>query len=132
MPFYKKQEGELLVSEFVDGQGYVLSGASKDEHVYPVDGWYWFEDLDKAMAVLSKVEQDAQPSLTPRQLRLKLLSIGLLDEVEALCSADRAMNIWFEYSLDFQRSNEMLNTMGTQLGMSEDAMDSFFIEASKL
>ena len=132
MPFYKKHNEELLVSEFVDGQGYVLSGAGKDEHVYPVDGWYWFEDLDKAMAVLSKVEQDAQPSLTPRQLRLKLLSIGLLDEVEALCSADRAMSIWFEYSLDFQRSNEMLNTMGTQLGMSEDAMNSFFIEASKL
>ena len=132
MPFYKKQDGELLVSEFVDGQGYVLSGAGKDEHVYPVDGWYWFEDLDKAMAVLSKVEQDAQPSLTPRQLRLKLLSIGLLDDVEALCATDRAMSIWFEYSLDFQRSHEMIVAMGTQLGMSESDMDNFFIEASKL
>lgn len=70
--------------------------------------------------------------LAPRQVRLQLLNLGLLDEVEALCSADRAMSIWFEYSLDFQRNHEMIEAMGTQLGMSETDMDNFFIEASKL
>lgn len=71
-------------------------------------------------------------TITPRQLRLQLLAIELFDEVEALCIADRAMSIWFEYSLDFQRSHPMIVAMGLQLGMSEEDMDNFFIEASKL
>ena len=70
--------------------------------------------------------------LTPRQLRLQLLAIELLDEVEALCSANRAMSIWFEYSLDFQRSHPMIEAMAEQLGLTQDDMDTFFIDASKL
>ena len=70
--------------------------------------------------------------LTPRQLRLQLLAIELLDEVEALCSADRDMSIWFEYSLDFQRTHPMIEAMAVQLGLTQDDMDTFFIEASKL
>ena len=77
-------------------------------------------------------ERDVPKVLTPRQLRLQLLAIGLLDEVEALCNADKAMSIWFEYSLDFQRNHEMLQAMATQLGLSDAYMDTFFIEASKL
>lgn len=71
-------------------------------------------------------------TITPRQLRLQLLTITLLDEVEALCATDKAMSIWFEYSLDFQRSHPMIEAMGLQLGMSETDMDNFFIEANKL
>ena len=71
-------------------------------------------------------------TITPRQLRLQLLAIELLDEVEALCSADRAMNIWFEYSLDFQRSHPMIEAMAAQLGLTQDDMDNFFIEGVKL
>ena len=71
-------------------------------------------------------------TITPRQLRLQLLSTELLDDVEALCSTDRAMSIWFEYSLDFQRNHPMVEAMATQLGLTQDDMDGFFIEASKL
>ena len=88
---------------------------------------------DKTVDELEAERKASIPSqLTPRQLRLQLLTIELLDEVEALCSTDKAMSIWFEYSLDFQRSHDMVKVMGTQLGMSESDMDNFFIEASKL
>ena len=70
--------------------------------------------------------------ITPRQLRLQLLAISLLDEVETLCNADKAMSIWFEYSIDFQRNHDMLQAMATQLGMTDADMDNFFIAASKL
>ena len=70
--------------------------------------------------------------ITPRQLRLQLLSEGLLDDVEMLCFADKAMSIWFEYSLDFQRNHPMIEAMAIQLGLTQDDMDTFFIEASKL
>lgn len=130
MAFYKKQNEELLVSEFVDGQGYTLSEAGKYEHQYPVDGWYWFDSLDNAIAGLANTVPST--SLTPRQFRLQLLSLGLLDEVEARAAADKATSIWFEYSLDFQREHPMIEAMAVQLGLTQDDMDNFFIEASKL
>lgn len=76
----------------------------------------------------SKVSQ----TLTPRQFRLQLLALVLLDEVEAMATTDKATQIWFEYSLDFQRSHPMIEAMAVQLGLTQDDMDTFFIEASKL
>lgn len=70
--------------------------------------------------------------ITPRQLRLQLLAIGLLDDVDTLCAEDRAMGIWFEYSLDFQRSHPMVDAMALQLGLTQDDLDTIFIEANKL
>lgn len=83
--------------------------------------------MQKALLESSKVKV-----ITPRQARLALLGVGLLDEVETLLAGNKAMQIWWEYSLDIQRSHEMIIAMGTQLGMSESDMDNFFIEANKL
>ena len=104
-------------------------------HPMLVDGVYFrkYEVQDKSAAQIVADRKALVPTqITPRQLRLQLLSVGLLDEVETLCAEDKAMSIWFEYSLDFQRSHEMTIAMGIQLGMSESDMDNFFIEASKL
>lgn len=83
--------------------------------------------MQKALLESSKVKV-----ITPRQARLALLGVGLLDEVETLLAGNKAMQIWWEYSLDIQRNHEMIIAMATQLGMSEEDMDNFFIEASKL
>ena len=88
------------------------------------------EAIDKAVA--KRKEELKVKTITPRQLRLQLLSVGLLDDVEALCATDRAMSIWFEYSLDFHRNHPMIEAMAVQLGLTQDDMDTFFIEASKL
>ena len=79
-----------------------------------------------------KRQASTPQSITPRQFRLQLLALGLLDEVEAMAATDKATQIWFEYSLDFQRNHEMLIASATALGLSDEAMDNFFIEASKL
>ena len=70
--------------------------------------------------------------ITPRQCKLQLLTLGLLDEVEAIIATDRALKIWFDESLDFQRSNALIIAVALQLGMSEEDMDTFFIEGAKL
>lgn len=89
-------------------------------------------DINGNLIEIIETPDPVPTQITPRQCRLQLLSLGLLDEVETMCSANREMQIWFEYSLDFQRSHEMVAAMGTQLGMTESDMDNFFIEASKL
>ena len=88
------------------------------------------EAIDKAVA--KRKEELKVKTITPRQLRLQLLSATLLDEVETMCSVNREMQIWFEYSLDFQRNHPMVEAMAVQLGLTQDDMDTFFIEASKL
>jgi len=70
--------------------------------------------------------------LTPRQARLALLGVGLLDEVETLLANDKAMQIWWEYSLDIQRNHEHIVTMAGALGLTEVQLDELFIEGAKL
>lgn len=71
-------------------------------------------------------------SITPRQARLILLQYGLLDEIEAMVATDRAMGIWWEYSLDIVRTNEHIMNAGAALGLSVTQLDQMFIEGSKL
>ena len=46
--FYKL-DGELLYGpNFVLNANYELRKESKDQHVYPIDGWYWFDSDEDA------------------------------------------------------------------------------------
>lgn len=90
------------------------------------------KEEQEASYLLAKRKALVPTQITPRQLRLQLLALTLLDEVEALCASDKAMSVWFEYSLDFQRNHEMIEAMASQLGLTEEQVDEFFIEASKL
>jgi len=70
--------------------------------------------------------------LTPRQARLALLAVGLLDEVDTLLADNKAMQIWWEYSLDIQRNHEHIVTMASAFGLTETQLDDLFIEGAKL
>lgn len=90
------------------------------------------EEIDIHNELVARITFQVPQTVTPRQCRLQLLALGLLDEVETMCNANREMQIWFEYSLDFQRNHQMIEAMAVQLGLTSDDMDNFFIEASKL
>ena len=63
---------------------------------------------------------------------LCLKVIGEQDDAEALVANDRELAIWWEYSLDVQRSHEMVNALALQLDLNDEELDNLFIEASKL
>ena len=67
-------------------------------------------------------------TLTPRQARLILLKYNLLDDIEALLITDKALQIWWEYSLDVDRNNEYLLQASEALGLSSEQLDDMFIE----
>ena len=71
-------------------------------------------------------------TITPRQARLALLQATLLDEVEAMVATDKAMSIWWEYSLEIERNSDHIIHAGLALGLSEEQLDNLFIEGSKL
>ena len=53
MPFYKRENDELLVApNFVIGPGFELRVEAHADHTYPVEGWYWFETDEAAYAAL--------------------------------------------------------------------------------
>jgi len=71
-------------------------------------------------------------TITPRQARLVLLGAGLLDDIEVLLATDKAMQIWWEYSLDIERNNEFMVSGATALGLTERQIDDLFILGSTL
>lgn len=77
-------------------------------------------------------ERDVPKRLTPRQARLVLLQATLLDDIEAMIATDKAMQIWWEYSLEIDRNNEHIVNSGVALGLTEEELDNLFIEGSKI
>ena len=88
------------------------------------------EALDKEVA---KHKEAIKPKvIAMRQARLQLLAAGLLDDVDNMLAADRAMSIWWEYSTELDMYHNMTKAMTDQLGMTQEQVDVMFKEASKL
>lgn len=88
------------------------------------------EALDKEVA---KYKEAVKPKVvTVRQARLQLLAMGVLDTVEEMLAADRAMSIWWEYSTELDMYNDMTKAIAVQLGLTPEQIDDMFKQASKL
>lgn len=47
--FYKYEEPFLLHGpNYVLDSNYKLYKETKDDHTYPIDGWYWFDTIEEA------------------------------------------------------------------------------------
>jgi len=56
--FYKNDNGTLLYGpNFILNSNYELRKESKDDHTYPVDGWYWFDARQEALDFFGIVEE---------------------------------------------------------------------------
>lgn len=71
-------------------------------------------------------------SITMRQTRLYLLSLNLLDDVEAFVSQNQAWQIEWEYSNEVLRTNQLITAMQSSLNLTDIQVDTMFLEASKL
>ena len=131
MPFFKKDNDNLLTApNFVYAPDYTLKAEDKDTYEYPVDGWYWFETLDDAMANMSK--PDVQ-TVTMRQARLALHQAGLLETVQtAVANADASVQIEWEYADSFSRTWPTLLALQAQIGLTDAQVDELFAQAALL
>jgi len=72
-------------------------------------------------------------TVTPRQFRLQLDAMGLLDTVESwVKSQPRAIGVTFEYAIEFRRDDPMFIAAAEAFGFTEEQRDGFFLAASKL
>lgn len=51
--FYKLDGLLLYGPNFVLNKDYELRKETKDEHQYPVDGWYWFDSEEEAQQLIT-------------------------------------------------------------------------------
>ena len=57
--FYKNDEGQLLYGpNFVISSWYDLRKETKDQHTYPIDGWYWFDSEEDAREFFNMPKPD--------------------------------------------------------------------------
>ena len=76
-------------------------------------------------------------SVSMRQARLALLSVGMLDAISAAIGnmpspQKEAAQIEWEYSNEVQRHNGFVDQLGPALGLTSAQLDNLFIAASKL
>ena len=89
-------------------------------------GWNW-----DGSAIVEVTPVPA--SVTPRQVRLLLLSQNLLDQVEGVIAAsDKATQITWAYASEFRRNDPLLTALASQLGLSDEQVDQFFIAAAEI
>jgi hypothetical protein len=72
-------------------------------------------------------------SVSARQFKLQLLAAGLLDEVAAwIANQSKAVQIAYEYSGAFVRSEPMMASGFAAMGFTDEQIDGFFEAAAKL
>lgn len=72
-------------------------------------------------------------SVSARQFKLQLLSMGLLDDVEAWVTAQsKAVQIAFEYSGTFVRNDPVMQQGFADMGFTDEQVVAFFQAASEL
>ena len=113
-------------------------GKIKDEHTLLIpkqfDKWdeiskNWIEDIE----LKKEYEKSLIPkTITLRQARLYLLSIGLLDDLENIINKNRAYQIEWEYANQIERESPLVKILGQTLKLDDTAIDNMFMEASKI
>ena len=113
-------------------------GKIKDEHTLLIpkqfDKWdeiskNWIEDIE----LKKEYEKSLIPkTITLRQARLYLLSIGLLDDLENIINQNRAYQIEWEYANQIERESSLVVILGQALNLDSDAIDIMFTEASQI
>ena len=88
-----------------------------------------------------KFVSEAHPTIVPqsitmRQCRLQLISMGLDDDVEMAIEAitdptqKKIVRIEWEYATTVDRHNGWIETLGDTFGLTSEQLDQMFVEAS--
>ena len=96
-----------------------------------LDG-HLFIDFDNGFITQEILKTIIPTSITMRQARLHLLDLGLLDDIEALVAFDRRWYIEWEYANEVLRTSPLIGAIKENLNLTDEQIDTMFIEASVL
>lgn len=130
-----------IVTKWTNGSSILLAQLSDDPedgtpseqiaHLATLDAYAGYQCVDSDYTGPAPAVVPA--SVTPRQVRLLLLAQSLLPQVEAIiASSDEATRIAWDYASEFRRDDPLLLALASQLGLTSEQVDAFFIAASQL
>lgn len=92
------------------------------------------ENISLALIQKEEIEKNLKvpTSISMRQGKLHLLSLDLLDSVEAIISTNRSWQIEWEYSSEVLRTSPLIEILKVNLQLTDDQVDDMFIAASNL
>ena len=96
------------------------------------DGEFIVKDFRTAEEIAEYEKSLIPKTITLRQARLYLLSIGFLDDLENIISQNRAYQIEWEYANQIERESPLVKILGQVLNLDDTAIDNMFMEASKI
>jgi hypothetical protein len=126
----------LIGEDFViygDGSVVIIPVRPSPAHDWDAEKQAWFENKARAAELAEAAARAAIPkSVTMRQARRAMIDAGIYEKVDAAIkqAGGKALVDW-EYSNTFDRSNPMIESMATQLKLTEKQIDELFIKASK-
>lgn len=136
MGFYKRDNETLLQApNFVEAPDYSLTAENHAEHTYPIDGWYWFDTLDEALAGM--ITPPDVPTVTALQGMLAINAAGLVSGFNAWKASldpvnDFAALAFFDKAQTWRRDNPYLIAGATALGLTDEQLDTLFTLAGTL
>lgn len=88
---------------------------------------------DQINGVATVDENGVPQRVSPYQARQALHAAGLLDAIEAaIATADRSVQIAWEYALTIERTSPLIATMTPALGLTEQQVDDLFRAAAQI
>lgn len=132
--FYKKENDSVISAEIVATQVVTLTSDTYNEHIYPIDGWIWADNINNAINYFANAGKN---TITLRQAKLALLNAGKLNDTIAAIAAlpepqRTAALIEFNDTKDVERDSVLLNTVAAAIGLNEEQTDSLFAAAKVL
>jgi len=118
MPYVQRENGAIIGTYYGS-----LDGVAEE----------FLADDDPEVVTFLNPPPPPVESVSARQFKLQLLAAGLLDEVDAwIASQSKAVQIAYEYSGTFVRSEPMMASGFAAMGFTGPQIDAFFEAASQL
>ena len=91
-------------------------------------------NMKDSNTALFKIKPIVPEKVTPRQIRLALARAGLLSQIEAALEDpdNKEAQISWEYSIEINRDDYLLNSFASSLGFTSQQLDQLFITAGNL
>lgn len=116
---------------YIDNQPEYNTDTQRIEKTEVIEGFQKYAIIDLTQEEIRK--RTLPYSITQGQGKLTLLAMGLLPTVEHIISqAGAEEKIYWEYWATWERSSPILNRLAPVIGMNQESLDQFFIDASKL
>ena len=108
-----------------------------DSLTFPIwNGAVWIEGKDTQIAIeeQNKILESKVPfSISRLQGRLQLHKLGMLEAVQAIVNQSPIeVQLYWNEAATWERQSPILNQMAPAIGMSQQQLDQFFIDAEKL